>query len=245
MSQPTRGLAANGSKVRQLRAKADELMQHLDDAAQLEDIQQQVENEAPELQPALPVPSPLATPAQQAAALADKFTLTGSQQAIHDLILLDVADPNVHTVGLFGFAGVGKTVTTGALVSSLQREYGEGVVLCATTHKAARQVEKAMANLGIRDAQCITIHRLLGVRQVRDHNTGEEYFAADPNNPPVLDEQVRVVILDETSMLPQQLHHLLMDACGLFQTVIFVGDDRQIPPVSDGKLCAAFDEATR
>ena len=41
MSQPTRGLVANGSKVNQLRAQSDELMQHLDDAAQLEDIQQQ------------------------------------------------------------------------------------------------------------------------------------------------------------------------------------------------------------
>lgn len=186
---------------------------------------------------------------QQADALAAKLskqlTLTATQQAIHDQILLDVADPKVHTVGLFGYAGVGKTVTTGALVRSLQSEYGSGVTLCATTHKAARQVEKAMASLGIPDPECITIHRLLGVHQVRDHNTGEEYFAADPDNPPVLDESIRVVILDETSMLPQQLYHLLMEACGLLQTVIFVGDDRQIPPVSDGKLCPAFQEAGR
>ncbi len=171
--------------------------------------------------------------------------LTATQQAIHDQILLDVADPRVHTVGLFGFAGVGKTVTTGALVSSLMRDYGDAVTLCATTHKAARQVEKAMAALGIPDPECITIHRLLGIRQVRDTSTGEEYFAADPKNPPVLDESIRVVILDETSMLPQQLYHLLMEACGIFQTVIFVGDDRQIPPVSDGKLCPAFTEASR
>ena len=41
MSQPTRGLVANGSKVHQLRAQSDELMQHLDDAARLEGIQQQ------------------------------------------------------------------------------------------------------------------------------------------------------------------------------------------------------------
>ena len=56
MSQPTRGLATNGSKVRQLRAQADELMQHLDDAAQLEDIQLQVDAAAPELQPAQQAP---------------------------------------------------------------------------------------------------------------------------------------------------------------------------------------------
>ena len=169
--------------------------------------------------------------------------LTTAQQAIHDQILLDVVDPNIHTVGLFGFAGVGKTVTTGALVESLQLEYGSGVTLCATTHKAARQVEKAMAALGVPNPDCITIHRLLGVRKIRDNKSGEEYFAADPNNPPVLDHTIRVVVLDEASMLPQQLYHLLMDACGLLQTILFVGDDRQIPPVSDGKLCSAFQEA--
>jgi ATP-dependent exoDNAse (exonuclease V) alpha subunit len=222
MSEPTRGLANQISKDRQLeaaRAKAAELAQQLDDAATLELLQ----------------------PARRP----QHLRLTGAQQSIHDQILLDVADPSVHTVGLFGFAGVGKTVTTGALVNSLMREYGEAVTLCATTHKAARQVEKAMAALGIPDPECMTIHRLLGIRQVRDHSTGEEYFAADPNNPPVLDESIRVVILDETSMLPQQLYHLLMEACGLFQTIVFVGDDRQIPPVSDGKLCPAFQEASR
>jgi ATP-dependent exoDNAse (exonuclease V) alpha subunit len=174
-----------------------------------------------------------------------RLRLTPSQQAIHDQILLDVADPSVRSVGLFGNAGVGKTVTTGAIVRSLQLEYGSGVTLCATTHKAARQVEKAMASLGIPDPACITIHRLLGIRQVRDHNTGEEYFTADKNNPPILDETIRVVILDEASMLPQQLYHLLLDATGLFQTLVFVGDDRQLPPVSDGKLCPAFTEAAR
>lgn len=232
----------NPSGRRPYAATPQELRQHAADSKRLAAIEAKLLGTDPQ-----PADNQQRIKAQ-ADALATKLnriTLTDRQQAIHDQILLDVADPNVHTVGLFGYAGVGKTVTTGALVRSLQREYGEGVVLCATTHKAARQVEKAMASLGIPDPQCITIHRLLGVRQVRDHNTGEEYFAADRNNPPVLDEEVRVVILDETSMLPQQLHHLLMDACGLFQTVVFVGDDRQIPPVSDGKLCAAFDEAAR
>jgi ABC-type glutathione transport system ATPase component len=212
-------------------ATSAELRQHKADAELLERIQ--LEADAATLELLQP------TPRRQ------HLQLTATQQAIHDQILLDVADPRIHTVGLFGNAGVGKTVTTGALVHSLMREYGEAVTLCATTHKAARQVEKAMAALGIPDPDCITIHRLLGIRQVRDTTTGEEYFAADPKNPPVLDESIRVVILDETSMLPQQLYHLLMEACGLFQTVIFVGDDRQIPPVSDGKLCPAFTEAAR
>jgi hypothetical protein len=208
-----------------------ELRQHHADAELLEHIQ--LESDAATLELLQPPPQ------------RQHLQLTATQQSIHDLILLDVADPRVHTVGLFGFAGVGKTVTTGALVHSLMREYGDAVTLCSTTHKAARQVEKAMAALGIPNPECITIHRLLGIRQFRDTTTGEEYFAADPKNPPLLDESIRVVILEETSMLPQQLYHLLMEARGVFQTIIFVGDDRQIPPVSDGKLCPAFTEASR
>ena len=202
--------------------------QHQDDAAVLEEIQTERLREHADAITKKAVPA---------------FRLTATQQAIHDQILLDVADPSVHTVGLFGYAGVGKTVTTGALVQSLQAEYGSGVTLCATTHKAARQVEKAMGSLGVPDPDCITIHRLLGVRKVRDNKSGEEYFAADSKNPPVLDHTIRVVVIDETSMLPQQLYHLLMDACGIMQTILFVGDDRQLPPVSDGKLCPAFQEA--
>ena len=86
---------------------------------------------------------------------------------------------------------------------------------------------------------------MLGVRQVRDHNTGAEYFAPDKNNPPKLDIGVQVVVLDETSMLDQRLYEFLMDAICLWQTVIFVGDSEQIPPVADGRLCGAFPEECR
>ena len=172
-------------------------------------------------------------------------TLTEAQQDILLAALADVHDPDIHTIGIWGYAGVGKTFLTAHLTRALQNSYGfEGVRMCATTHKAARQVEKAMASHGVVTEVC-TIHRLLGVRQVRDHNTGEEYFAPDKSNPPKLDIGVQVVVLDETSMLDQRLYELLMDAICLWQTVIFVGDSEQIPPVADGRLCGAFPEECR
>ena len=131
------------------------------------------------------------------------------------------------------------------VTQQLQDTYGpEAVRMCATTHKAARQVEKAMASHGVVTEVC-TIHRLLGVRQVRDENTGRNTSPPTKNNPPTLDAGVQVVILDETSMLEQRLYELLMDAICLWQTVIFVGDSEQIPPVSDGRLCGAFPEECR
>lgn len=171
--------------------------------------------------------------------------LTATQQSILDQITVDVASPNVHTVGIWGNAGTGKTFLTAALTQSLQSSYGiNGVRMVATTHKASRQVEKAMASHGV-VTEVNTIHRLLGVRLVRDESDGKEYFAADKYNPPMLDKDVQVVIVDETSMLSQQLYELLMDAIALWQTVVFVGDDQQLPPVSDGRLCGAFPEECR
>ena len=171
--------------------------------------------------------------------------LTPDQKSILDQVTVDVESPDVHTVGIWGFAGVGKTFLTARVTQELQHIYGiDAIRMCATTHKAARQVEKAMASHGVVTEVC-TIHRLLGVRQVRDANTGEEYFAPDKNNPPTLSQEVRVVIIDETSMLEQRLYELLMDAITLWQTVIFVGDSKQIPPVSDGRLCGAFPEECR
>lgn len=173
------------------------------------------------------------------------ITLTKTQQSIHDQILIDVADDHVRTACITGYAGVGKTVTTAAIVHSLQQEYGRGVELCATTHKAARQVERGMADLGVVGSKAITIHRLLGVKQVRDYQTGEEYFTTDKQNPPQLSADTKVVVLDETSMLPRQLYNCLLDAIGHGQTVVFVGDDRQLAPPSDNKLCDAFTKSDR
>ena len=208
-----------------------ELRQHQQDALLLERIQQETLREA----------------ANNLCREAAKppVTLTEAQQSILDQVMVDVPSTDVHTVGIWGFAGVGKTFLTAKVTQQLQDTYGmDAVRMCATTHKAARQVEKAMASHGVVTEVC-TIHRLLGVRQVRDHNTGEEYFAPDKNNPPTLDSGVQVIILDETSMLEQRLYELLMDAICLWQTVIFVGDSEQIPPVSDGRLCGAFPEECR
>ena len=206
-----------------------ELLQHQQDAARLEAIQEQADELC----------------ASFAHSNAPAATLTEAQQSIRDQVMVDAEDPNVHTVGIWGFAGVGKTFLTARITQDLQQAHGtEGVRMCATTHKAARQVEKAMASHGVVTEVC-TIHRLLGVRQVRDENTGEEYFAADKDNPPTLGPDVKVVILDETSMLEQRLYELLMDAICFWQTVIFVGDSEQIPPVSDGRLCGAFPEECR
>ena len=227
--KPTQSKGVNPGDAK--TASFSELLQHQQDAELIDSIQAETLREAADslcLQASKP-----------------SVTLTHDQQSILDQIPVDVESSDVHTVGIWGFAGVGKTFLTARITQALQNAYGfDAVSMCATTHKAARQVEKAMASHGVVTEVC-TIHRLLGVKQIRDENTGEEFFAADKYNPPKLSPETRVVILDETSMLEQKLYELLMDAICLWQTVIFVGDSEQIPPVSDGKLCGAFPEECR
>ena len=191
--------------------------------------------------------------------------LTVDQQNAIDGILHDIQEPGARVV-LCGYAGTGKTVTTATLVTKLQIA-GLTVVVATPTHKARAQVEKALIANGADDFTCVTVHRLLGLKQVRNFATGKESFKPDlPGKNMLADgicnwsdylrdsEQswsdykkennvpIDVVIVDETSMLHEELYrHLIAEAA--HRPIIFVGDDRQLLPVKEEKACAAFVES--
>lgn len=106
------------------------------------------------------------------------LTLTPDQRAAVDGILFDIRVRGARPV-LCGYAGTGKTVTTAALVSELI-EAERRVVVATPTHKARAQVERALAANGAHGFEAVTVHRLLGLKQVRDWATGKETFAPDP-----------------------------------------------------------------
>lgn len=190
-----------------------------------------------------------------------KLTLTIDQEKIIKGICEDIEKPNARIV-LCGYAGTGKTVTTAALVSKLRQEELQ-VVVATPTHKARAQVEKALIKQGAADFTCVTVHRLLGLKQVRNYKTGEESFEIDPTGKNMLKDglyenrkhkleseswqeflertkkEINVVIVDETSMLQQELYEYLIKEAGQ-RPIIFVGDDRQLLPVKEDKVCAAF-----
>lgn len=174
------------------------------------------------------------------------LTLTSDQQAAVDGILRDIDSPGARVV-LCGYAGTGKTVTTAALVSAM-RAKGLKVVVATPTHKARAQVERALQANGASDFQCVTVHRLLGLKCVRDYKTGKESFCADYSAGNMLrdrsgdDTDIDVVIVDETSMLHRELYELLIETIDP-RPVVFVGDDRQLLPVKEDQVCAAFVEA--
>jgi exodeoxyribonuclease-5 len=178
--------------------------------------------------------------------------LTADQLAANQGILRDIAQPGATPV-LCGYAGTGKTVTTAALVSRLA-DMGWRVVVATPTHKARSQVERALARCGAEGFEAVTVARLLGLKQVRDRQTGKETFRPDSAGKNMLskteewdEEQCRtvkirpidVVIVDETSMLSSELYDLLLrELKG--RPVVFVGDDRQLLPVGEDQACKAF-----
>lgn len=177
------------------------------------------------------------------------IVLTEDQETAITGLLKDVRTPGSRPV-LCGYAGTGKTVTTAALVSRL-RQQGLNVVVATPTHKARSQVESALTSYGVKDFEATTVHRLLGLKLVRDYATGEERFEPDSKGSNMLNpkkdmpatEKVDVVIVDETSMVNSQLYALLCMEAG-DRPVIFVGDDRQLLPVGEDSVCKAFTEAT-
>ena len=195
--------------------------------------------------------------------------LTADQRGAVDGVLRDIQRPSARVM-LCGYAGTGKTVTTAALVGEL-RLRGLTVVVATPTHKARSQVEKALKANGAQDFECVTVHRLLGLKQVRDYKTGKESFKPDSPGKNLLADgicdktyedycrerndddswpdykkdnsiPIDVVIVDETSMLHEELYEYLISEANK-RPVIFVGDDRQLLPVKEDKVCAAFVDA--
>ena len=182
--------------------------------------------------------------------------LTADQQAAIEGILIDIARPSATPV-LCGYAGTGKTVTTAALVSRLV-DMGERVVVATPTHKARSQVERALDACGAHGFEAVTVARLLGLKQVRNFQTGGETFKPDSNGKNMLNKTeewdedleewicvspIDIVIVDETSMLNSELYDLLLrEIKG--RPVVFVGDDRQLLPVGEEQACRAFTEGT-
>ncbi|MEB3302016.1 MAG: AAA family ATPase [Cyanobacteriota bacterium] len=184
------------------------------------------------------------------------LVLTADQNEAVEGILAEVQNEDACPV-LCGYAGTGKTVTTAALVTRLV-DQDLRVVVATPTHKARAQVERALRERGAYGFQVVTVHRLLGLKQVRDKQTGKESFAPDPGGKNMLTEEekwdnhlhkmqpvhrIDVVIVDETSMLSSELYDLLRrEAAG--KPVVFVGDDRQLLPVGEDQACRAFTEAS-
>ena len=160
---------------------------------------------------------------------------------------------NGESVVLIGPAGSGKTTTSRATIQALidsgragvirnaEHKYlvdgTPGVVCVAYTRRAVANLQKAVSDDMRRN--CITIHKFLEYQPVYDtvldRETGDEKtimrFQPFRNKFNPIPACVKVVIIEESSMVSVELFQEIVDACPHNPQFIFLGDIQQLPPV--------------
>lgn len=129
---------------------------------------------------------------------------------------------------LVGGAGTGKTTLLSILCSSEKVRNG-GVLLLAPTGKARVKMTQAMHDRGV-DAEGKTIAQFL-LRSKRYDYRSMRYKLSDKACKDVPD----TVIIDEASMLTEEMFAALIQALKSSKRIIFVGDPNQLPPIGAGR----------
>lgn len=126
---------------------------------------------------------------------------------------------------LIGPAGTGKTTLLSVLCSHPKVEAG-GVLLLAPTGKARVRMEQSTKGLHLKGytiAQFLSPHRY-------DGQTGRYRLSDQP-----AEAGAHTVIIDEASMLTEEMLAALIQALRGVHRLILIGDPRQLPPIGAGR----------
>lgn len=164
-----------------------------------------------------------------------------SHDQVHAIELcLSVED---RIVGITGGAGTGKTTIMKEVYKQLKAKY-KTVTLCAPTGRAAKRIQEATGQ------QASTIHKLLEFPQPGDEEDLKvkgkvmRYWGPKRNayNPIEFD----YILVDESSMVSQELYDQLMAAMRKSGSIRFFGDNNQLPPVEeDARAVSPFKNILR
>lgn len=126
---------------------------------------------------------------------------------------------------LAGNPGTGKTYTAAAVLRAIVGRYGaNAVAVAAPTGKAAVRITEKMRDAGL-GLQATTLHRLIGIVE----GARCKY---DEHNP----LKVRVLVVDEASMINTDIGASVLAACGQSTHLLLVGDQHQLPPIGHGAV---------
>lgn len=142
-------------------------------------------------------------------------------------------NPTNYIVGLTGAGGTGKTFITNYIINHCK--YSPSLIKCtSTTHKACRVFSQAINYKAVD-----TIQSTFGLRldlKLEDFNPNNPQF--NPMSTPKL-ENVKLLIVDEASMLPAKLVTYICKKCKeLSLKLLFIGDELQLAPVNEYKSIA-------
>lgn len=130
---------------------------------------------------------------------------------------------------LIGPAGTGKT-TLLSVLCRLPEVHEEGILLLAPTGKARVRMEAVAKQAGTSNYQAYTLAQFLNRSSRYDGSTGRYRLTGEPG-----DKGARTVIVDECSMLTEEMMAALLEAISGVHRLIFVGDYRQLPPIGAGR----------
>jgi len=126
---------------------------------------------------------------------------------------------------LIGPAGTGKTTLLSVLCSHPIVEAG-GILLLAPTGKARVRMEQSAKGLNLKG---YTIAQFLSPDRY-DGSTGRYRLSNRP-----VEASARTVIIDEASMLTEEMLAALIQALRGVHRLILIGDPRQLPPIGAGR----------
>lgn len=129
---------------------------------------------------------------------------------------------------LVGDAGTGKTTVLSILCSHPEIKAG-GVLLLAPTGKATVRLMESMGEDG-KDFAALNVAQFL-VRSGRFDFNDMRYILSRATYADVPE----TVIVDESSMLTEEMFGSLLQALGKAKRIIFVGDPNQLPPIGAGR----------
>lgn len=141
---------------------------------------------------------------------------------------------------LIGGAGTGKTTVLEILCKEPQI-YNDGILLLAPTGKA--RVRMSQGLLGKVDFKACTIAQFLAENKRYDFDTRRYHILPKENTRVRIPMKAlkggpigpQTIIVDESSMLTEDMLGALLDAIQTSKRIIFVGDNNQLPPIGAGR----------
>lgn len=139
---------------------------------------------------------------------------------------------------LKGYAGTGKTTVISKVVQDALNTYtGELICVTAPTNKAVK-VLMGKADYRHSNLEYSTLHRLLGLKEVIED--GVQKFLKDWDAEASI-EECGILIVDEASMISDEIFGMVLAYVPKGLRLIFVGDPAQIPPINEVD-CIPFQE---
>ena len=130
---------------------------------------------------------------------------------------------------LVGAAGTGKTTLLSVLCKRPEIRK-KGIVLLAPTGKARVRMEEVIGQTGLGDIKAYTLAQFLIPSRRYEGITQRYTLTGQPG-----EQMGRTVIVDECSMLTEEMLAALIESLAGVDRLVLVGDPRQLPPIGAGR----------